>query len=217
MVVVGGARPDIVAPTGTSMSIPPVVTRIEDDGDGTDPRFYDGQGHLLRLPTRKDRQKMGASESVFALTDALAGSQAAAAAKGQSPSGPGPDWVEALMPSLEGKSARRAALQSALERRWEGQRAEPGICNRWKTKRRRYWQTTSGVCRSGDGHGSQRCVAIACDIRIRGRAKRGHSCVATRTWSMPSRTDPSGRMRGMVLDVELSNVTLSNVTLEDRR
>ena len=35
MVVVGGTRPDIVTPTGALQSIPPVVARIEDDGDGT--------------------------------------------------------------------------------------------------------------------------------------------------------------------------------------
>jgi len=110
MVVVGGPRPDIVAPTGAMQSIPPVVTRIEDDGDGSEPRFYDAQGRLLRLPTRNDRQKMGASESVFASTDALA-SSSAGAARGQAASGRGTDWVEALMPSLEGKSERRAALQ----------------------------------------------------------------------------------------------------------
>ena len=33
MVVVGGTRPDIVTPTGMSQPIPPVITRIEEDGE----------------------------------------------------------------------------------------------------------------------------------------------------------------------------------------
>jgi hypothetical protein len=216
MVVVGGTRPDIVAPTGTSMSIPPVVTRIEDDGDGTEPRFYDVQGHLLRLPTRKDRQKMGASESVFASTDALGESQSAGAGKGQSPSGRGPDWVEALMPSLEGKSARRAALQkrfgtavgkvrglSRYLQTVEDQTTEVLADDEWGVP------VEINTVRSG---ALQSHVTFEYEAGPKGSLVRRHAHVEHAIADRPERKDAR-----MVLDVELSNVTLSNVTLEDRR
>jgi hypothetical protein len=119
MSVVRGARPDVVTPTGQSQAIPPVVARIEDEGDGAGPRFYSLQGTLLRPPVASDRQKMGASDSVFANTDALvfantnglmrpsaapAGNRARLADEGR-------EWVEAVLPSLEKKSARETALQ----------------------------------------------------------------------------------------------------------
>ena len=110
MLVVGRTRSDVVAPTGRLQPIPPLVSRIEDDGDGSEPRLYDLQGALLRPPSKIDRQKMGAPESVFASTDALLESQPADA-KGQRPADRGREWVDALMPSLERNSARRAALQ----------------------------------------------------------------------------------------------------------
>jgi hypothetical protein len=110
MVVMGGTRPDVVTPTGESLTIPPAVARIEDDGDGTEPRLYDLQGQLLRPPTKNDRQKMGAADSVFAPTDALTQSHTGFA-KGQRPADHGRGWIEALMPSLDKKSARRTALQ----------------------------------------------------------------------------------------------------------
>ena len=216
MVVVGGTRPDIVAPTGAMQSIPPVVARIEDDGDGTEPRFYDVQGHLLRPPTRKDRQKMGASESVFASTDALAASQSAGAAKGQSPSERGPDWVEALMPSLEGKDARRAALQKrfgtavgkvrGLDRYLqtvEEQTTEVLADDEWGVP------VEINTVRSG---ALQSHVTFEYEAGPKGSLVRRHAHVEHAIADRPERKDAR-----MVLDVELSNVTLSNVTLEDRR
>jgi hypothetical protein len=113
MAVISSTRPDIVTPTGQSQAIPPAIARIEDDGDGTEARFYNLQGHLLRLPTRQDRQKMGVAESVFSRTDALAGSAPSTVA-GQRPADRGREWIEALMPSADRKSARRAALQKRL-------------------------------------------------------------------------------------------------------
>ena len=149
MVVVGGTRPDIVTPTGTLQPIPPVITRIEEDGDGTEPRFYDLQGRLLRLPTRKDRQKMGASESVFAPTDALAESTLRGRNEGAEPFRARPrlgGGVDAVP-----RGEKRAAC-GAAEALWNGGGARSegwaSICKLWKNKRRRCWQTTSGACRS---------------------------------------------------------------------
>jgi hypothetical protein len=110
MAVIGATRPDVVTPTGESLAIPPAVARIEDDGDGTEPRLYNLQGQLLRSPTKNDRQKMGAADSVFAPTDALTQSRAGGA-NGQRPSDQGRGWIESLMPSLDKKSARRTALE----------------------------------------------------------------------------------------------------------
>jgi hypothetical protein len=116
MAVLSGTRPDVVTPTGRAQAIPPAIARIEDDGDGSEPRFYNLQGALLRPPTKSDRQKMGASESVFAATDALSASRSAGAANGQRAVDRGRDWVEAFMPSFERKSVRLAALQNRFGR-----------------------------------------------------------------------------------------------------
>ncbi len=208
MVVVGGTRPDIVAPTGAMQSIPPVVTRIEDDGDGSEPRFYDAQGRLLRLPTRNDRQKMGASESVFASTDALA-SSSAGAAKGQAASGRGTDWVEALMPSLEGKSARRAALQKRFGKAVGKVRGLD-----------RYLQTvdeqTTEVLADDEwgvpveintvrGGVLESHATFEYEAGPKGSLVRRHAHVEHALADRPERKDAR-----MVLDVELSNVTLED-------
>jgi hypothetical protein len=100
----------VVSPSGEWQAIPPAVSRIEDDGDGSEPRFYDLQGQLLVPPRKSDRQKMGAAESVFASTDALTAIRAAGAER-QRPADRGREWVEALMPSPDKTITRRAALQ----------------------------------------------------------------------------------------------------------
>jgi hypothetical protein len=111
--VLGGTRPDVVTPTGQSLTIPPAIARIEDDGDGSEPRFYDLQGVLIRVPLKSDRLKMGASESVFAATDALTESRpGAAGSNGNGALAEGREWIESLLPSLQQKSVRRAALQN---------------------------------------------------------------------------------------------------------
>ena len=58
MITLSGPRPDVVSPTGQPQAIPPVVARIEDDGDGSAPRFYSLQGALLRLPVASDYSGM---------------------------------------------------------------------------------------------------------------------------------------------------------------
>ena len=114
---------------------------------------------------------MGASESVFAPTDALAESTSAGATKGHSPSGRGRDWVEALMPSLEGKSARRAALQKRFGTAVGQVR---GLGQYLQTVEE---QTTEVLADNEwgvpveDQHASQRRAAIACDVRVRDRAE----------------------------------------------
>jgi len=211
MVVVGGTRPDIVTPTGMSQPIPPVITRIEEDGDGTEPRFYDLQGRLLRLPTRKDRQKMGASESVFAPTDALAESNSAGATKGQSPSGRGRDWVEALMPSLEGKSARRAALQKRFgtavgQVRGLGQYLQTVEEHTTEVLADNEWGVPVEINTLRDGV-LQSHATFEYEAGPKGSLVRRHTRVEQAIADRPEWKDAR-----MVLDVELANVTL-----EDRR
>jgi hypothetical protein len=111
MTVLAGARPAVITPTGQPLTIPPVIVRIEDDGDGSEPRLYNLQGALVRPPAKSDRQKIRANDSVFATTDALTAGRPASLSKGAAPADQGRDWVDALLPSFEGKSARRAELQ----------------------------------------------------------------------------------------------------------
>jgi hypothetical protein len=111
MRMMSGTRPEIVSPSGTSEAIPPDIVRIEDDGDGTGPRFFTRQGTLVRPPTVKDRQKISADDSIFANTDALLQRSSAPTGQGLKIAGGGHDWIEALLPSPDRKDARRTNLQ----------------------------------------------------------------------------------------------------------
>jgi hypothetical protein len=114
--VVGGARPDVVTPTGGWRAIPPAIARIDDDGDGEGPRFYSVQGALVRPPAMADRLKMGVPESVFAKTDALSRAAAALASSRPHVSDEARDWVETVRPSAGRKGLRRAALRRQFGR-----------------------------------------------------------------------------------------------------
>jgi hypothetical protein len=210
MMVIGATRSDVVAPNGQFQTIPPTVSRIEDDGDGSEPRFYDLQGGLLRQPAKRDRQKMGTPESVFASTDALAVSRPAAA-QSQRPADGGRDWVDALMPSLEKKGVRRAALQNRF-----------GSAVGKVRGLDRYIETTAdqtlevladedlsvpveiNLLRGGvlESHATFVYEAGPRGTMVRRRAHVEHA--------MPD--GPERKNARMVLDVELANVTL-----EDRR
>jgi hypothetical protein len=111
MRVVGGTRPEIVTPSGTSEAIPPDIVRIEDDGDGTGPRFFTRQGTIVRPPTVNDRLKMSADESIFANTDALLQRSSAPPAQGLRITDAGRGWIDAVLPSPDRKEARRTNLQ----------------------------------------------------------------------------------------------------------
>ena len=111
MSVVNGPRPAVETPTGQWQAIPPAITRIEDDGDGTGPRFYSAQGTIVRPPAAGDRQKMGVSNSVFADSDTLLHRPQGVGSGGGRAADGGRDWVEAILPSLERSSERKAALQ----------------------------------------------------------------------------------------------------------
>ena len=112
--IVSSGRPDVTTPTGSVQPIPPVIARIEDDEDGSGPRFYSLQGTVVHRPTSADRRKMGAPDSAFAKTDALV---RPSALLGPSPARLKDDdgsWVETVLPSFEKAGARRLNLQRRL-------------------------------------------------------------------------------------------------------
>lgn len=106
-----GPRPDVVSPTGQPQAIPPVVARIEDDGDGSAPRFYSLQGALLRLPAASDYPGKSPTDSLASAADlAMRPSLPAAIATMPAPS-KDDGWIEAVAPSLDKRSVRRDAVQ----------------------------------------------------------------------------------------------------------
>jgi hypothetical protein len=210
MTVVNGARPDVITPTGQSQAIPAAIARIEDDGDGSGPRFYSAQGTLVRPPALADRQKMGVKDSVFAGTDAMLRPPQAAAAGGR-PADEGRDWVEAVLPSFERAGARKAALQRRFGQALEKLRG----CDR-------YLQTIAGDTTEVL---ADETWAVPIEINVvRGGVLQSHtsfsyepgpggSLVRRRSHTEHLLTGPYGvKNARMALDIELANVSI-----EERR
>jgi hypothetical protein len=117
------AAPDTVntpkGPQSVSRKIP--VSRIEIGDPGTPTRLFDAEGRMLfMLPTRADdgaSDDAGAPEAVrratpttaaraaLARTASLGAPHGAPAAEGRSR-----DWIEHILPTAEGRAARRTAL-----------------------------------------------------------------------------------------------------------
>ena len=110
MVVAAGPRPAVRAPNGSSMSLPPDISRIEDDGDGGGLRVYTRSGLLLRPPTRDDRRKMHQDEKVFADTDALVSGASKAPATPFRIADIGSGWIDTVLPSPARTDARKAQI-----------------------------------------------------------------------------------------------------------
>jgi hypothetical protein len=211
MSVVNGPRPEVVTPTGQSQAIPPAIARIEDDGDGSGPRFYSLQGTLVRPPALGDRQKMGVSDSVFANSDALLRRPLPLASGAGRVADEGREWVEAVLPSLGQSSARKAALERRFGKALGKLRGQD-----------RYLQTTAdettevladetwavpvevNIVRAGalESHASFSYEAGPGGSLVRRRSHVEHVITGMN----------GGKGARMALDVELANVTL-----EDRR
>ncbi len=208
MRVISSGRPDVVTPAGNLQAIPPVIARIEDDEDGTGPRFYNLQGSLVRPPTMSDRRKMGAAESVFAKTDALVRPAALAGAYARVADTDDRSWVEAVLPSSDGKGRRKINLQRRYGQALKTQRGLD-----------RYVQTV------GD-----ETIELLADAewgvpveinRVRRGALTSHTSFVyepgpggalVRRRSRAEHVMPESRGARMVLDVELANLKL-----EDRK
>ncbi len=120
MAVLAGARPPVITPAGKQQEVPPLITRIEDDGDGTGPRFYTRDGKQVNLPGEAERQRLQAlvagkaGESVFAGTEEMVREAAPLRAGGPGIKARGRDWIDGLVPSRERTESRRAALRRRL-------------------------------------------------------------------------------------------------------
>jgi hypothetical protein len=207
MKVVSSGRSDVVTPSGMSQAIPPLIARIEDDGDGTAPRFYSLQGTLVRPPTMSDRRKMGAAESVFAKTDALVRPGALTGAYTRVEDG-NPDWLDALLPSFERKDARKVNLQRRYGKALGTLRGLD-----------RYVQTAGDETTEVLSHADW---GVPIEVnRVRRGTLTSHTSFVyepgpggalVRRRSRAEHVMPDGRGARMVLDVELANFKL-----EDRK
>jgi hypothetical protein len=111
MTFMGATRPEITGPSGAAQSLPPVIVRIEDDGDGEGPRFVTRQGVIVRPPSAADRRKLSADDTLFEKTDALLRASGAAPIPGLKVADTGRNWIDAVVLSAARKPERRGALQ----------------------------------------------------------------------------------------------------------
>jgi hypothetical protein len=208
--VVTSGRVGVVAPTGKTVPIPPVIGRIEEDDDGTGPRFYTSEGTLVTPPAIADRRKMGVAEAVFANSDAFAGLPVLSGA----PRTPrhlrtvDPDWLDTILPPPGLKEQRRDGLQ----RRY----GKPlGTVGGWQRYVQESGDQTTEVLADADW-------AVPVEVRVLRRGmlttrasfsfESGPGGSLVRRRSRSERLMPEGKGARMVLDVELANVKL-----EDRK
>lgn len=210
MRVVTSGRVGVAAPTGKTLVIPPLISRIEDDEDGTGPRFYTSEGTLVSPPAIGDRRKMGVAERVFAKSDALErppvlfGSPHRALHHRTAD----PDWLDAILAAPGLKDARRESLQ----RRYG--RPVSTVAGRHRYVQAAGDETTEVLA------DVEWAVPIEVHVLRRGtlttRAtfafEAGPEGSLVRRRSRSEHLIPEGKGARMVLDVELTNVKL-----EDRK
>ena len=110
MLVVSGARPDITTPAGTSLTVPPDIVSIEDDGEGGGLRLITRDGKVMGPPSGKDREKLSADSDLGAAADALFRGPSDAIARSRIASDE-KEWIDAIMPARLRGDDRRLALQ----------------------------------------------------------------------------------------------------------
>jgi hypothetical protein len=214
MSVLAGARPPVITPSGKQQEILPLVTRVEDNGDGTGPRFYTRDGKQVKLPGQAERQKLEAlvagkaGATAFAGVDEMVRDAAPLRAGGPGIKARGREWIDGLVPSRENRDSRRAALRRRL-----------GAMHGKVRGFERYLQTvddeTTEVLVDADWS-----VPIEINV-MRGGALQSHTTYSyvpgpggalVRSRSHSEHLLPEGKGKRMAIDVELTNVLL-----EERR
>jgi hypothetical protein len=111
LTLTGAARPKVQSRAGSvALPEPPTVVRIEDDEDGTSPRFYTKAGVQVALPSSDRLARLGISS----VTDLRAIAQGATT----SPSGSNQfQWIQSFVLSPATKAARVASVERAYGRR----------------------------------------------------------------------------------------------------
>lgn len=109
---------------GKLQEIPAPVSRIEDDGDGSEPRIYARDGRLLRFPDKSTRKPLDLADFGRAAiqTPPVLPNTATRPVTGD-------EWLESMLPSAAGAAARRAMF----ERRYGAARGKVRGLDRFMT------------------------------------------------------------------------------------
>ena len=111
LTLTGASRPKVQSRAGSvALSEPPTVVRIEDDEDGTSPRFYTKAGVQIASPSSARLARLGVS-SVTDFPGIAHGGAASPAGSNQF------QWIQSFVLSPTTKSARVASLERAFGRR----------------------------------------------------------------------------------------------------
>jgi hypothetical protein len=214
MAVLAGARPPVITPAGKEQEILPLITRIEDSGDGRGPRFFTRDGTQVNLPGVAERQKLEAlatsasGDGLFAGVDDMVRQAAPLRAGGPGIKARGRDWIDGLVPSRERKDSRLAALRRRLG-------ATHGKVHGFERYLQATDDTTTEVLVDGEW-------SVPVEINVtRGGVLQSHTTYSyvpgpggalVRSRAHSEHLLPDGKGKRLAVDVELTNVTL-----EDRR
>lgn len=101
LTVASPVRPPFVSPAGKDEPLPPVITRLEDDGDGSGVRMYGRDGRAVDVAGEQARVRQAVGHPMPDPADAIVPPVSTAES----------DWIESLRPSAAGRAARRVALR----------------------------------------------------------------------------------------------------------